>query len=298
MNTLASRFFIFKMCLATFASCHGERAHGPTEESALKWLPMTNPYFFRGIYEDGIRVCTSPQDVESQPYIRQMSQWSIQALRPWLNALKAIDPTVTATIIASCVDPHYKIKVWSAQHFKHSIRSDLRTFVKVADYAAIYTNPSNASLNVFTHEFGHAFVALGDTYLEDSHGRCRPGQPQSIMCYASAHQSQLMPDDLKGLKAQYGVFLNIEIQSGRLFKRILKPIDQTEVANQITVGAVNLIASQTINEAGYPNVVILKSRSFPENCGEINQCFSFQWNFRAPRNDELRRLLESLKQSQ
>lgn len=51
---------------------------------------------------------------------------------------------------------------------------------------------------VVLHEWGHAFIGLGDTYVEGTH-QCQPDQPISLMCSHLRSGGRILADDRNGL---------------------------------------------------------------------------------------------------
>lgn len=123
--------------------------------------------------------------------------WTKQSLLTWLRTLKVVDQRVTSSLTLTCTDRHLTINLLSGSGRSYASPSVANLYLGVA-------------YGTWTHELGHAFAGLSDTYTGSSAGACRSGQPESLMCWGAygprrdhAAWSTLWQDDIAGIQANF-----------------------------------------------------------------------------------------------
>jgi len=151
--------------------------------------------------EDTIKVCMKGQ--ASEPDLKRATEWSNESLLIWLRALKTIDIKVTSSITYTCKRPHLTWNLRSGNGRSNASPS------KVNIYLA-------RPFGTWTHELGHAFAGLSDTYAGGA-GKCKRGQPLSLMCWGAygpradhTEWSTLYADDIKGVRDHYDIVFKDE----------------------------------------------------------------------------------------
>jgi hypothetical protein len=120
-----------------------------------------------------------------------------KALKTWLTPLQKRNPKVTNTIRFSCPG-HIKITLspnftGENHHLEAQCFMGAYPHIEIRKYNYKY-------LQLMVHEFGHGFGLL-DTYYYRTSGRCKPGQPLSVMC--TNYMTELRRDDVAGINAMY-----------------------------------------------------------------------------------------------
>lgn len=122
--------------------------------------------------------------------------WAAQSMLTWLRIAATLDDKVKGRISFDCTNPDMRFKMVSGNG---------RSFAG-PNQTTLYLS---APYGTWTHELGHAFVALGDTYRGSQAGSCG-NQPQSLMCWggygprAKPDQwSTLWDDDIAGFTSTY-----------------------------------------------------------------------------------------------
>lgn len=141
----------------------------------------------------------------SQADFERAQLWSRRATLSWLRVLKSVDREVTSNIAFTCDDPDLTVRM----------RNGSGTSYAKPSWTTIYMS---RPYGTWTHEFGHALAALGDTYTNGTAGKCKPGQPQSLMCWGAYGPkkdpetfSTLWLDDIEGIQSTYKVVENGEL---------------------------------------------------------------------------------------
>lgn len=144
--------------------------------------------------ESQINICF--QGSVSSADFERAKVWARRAVLTWLRVAKLIDHRVTNQVAYTCENRHLTI----------NLRTGSGTSFASPGVTTIYTT---RPYGTWTHEFGHALAALGDTYAGGA-GSCQSGQPQSLMCWgaygprANPDQwSTLWADDIAGLQHNY-----------------------------------------------------------------------------------------------
>ena len=120
-----------------------------------------------------------------------------KALKTWLVPLQKRNPKVTNTIRFSCPG-HIKISL-TPNFTKEDGHPDAQCHMGELPHIEI-RKFNHKYYQLMVHEFGHAFGLL-DTYKNKTSGRCKPGQPLSVMCTNFMNAPQ--KDDVAGLYAMY-----------------------------------------------------------------------------------------------
>lgn len=179
------------------------------EESQLNFIPWSQSSIrqssIRHARQPVFKICLSGS-MNSQDLARAQN-WSARSVLTWLRAVKVIDNQVGGKIEFSCQSSHLTI----------SLRQGGGTSFASPGKANIYlTRP----YGTWTHELGHAFAGLSDTYSGRSAGVCRSGHPQSLMCWGAygpranpEEWSTLWTDDVAGIHHTYKVVFGGELQA-------------------------------------------------------------------------------------
>lgn len=145
------------------------------------------------IRQSSLNICLDGQATEAD--LKRAKAWSARAVLTWMRSLKVIDEKVTRQIIFTCANKHLNIH----------LRPGEGTSFASPSVATIY---STRPYGTWTHELGHAFAGLGDTYTAGA-GSCG-SQPQSLMCWGAygpranpEEWSTLWEDDIKGIQANF-----------------------------------------------------------------------------------------------
>lgn len=132
-----------------------------------------------------INVCVSSQasgaDTEKQ------KQYTLRALTEWLGALRQVNGNVTDQVAFNC----------GADSLKLNVHAGNATATGGPGFINVYPTKQ---LGTHLHEWGHAFACLGDTYQGRQAGSCKPGHPESIMCWGEYGEDRLYDDDIKGVQ--------------------------------------------------------------------------------------------------
>lgn len=123
--------------------------------------------------------------------------WATRAVLTWMRAIKLIDNRISGQLSLSCSAPNLTIK----------LRQGGGTSFASPSVTTIYlTRP----YGTWTHELGHAFAGLSDTYSGRTAGSCISGQPASLMCWGAygprtdaEKWSSLWADDVAGIQTNY-----------------------------------------------------------------------------------------------
>lgn len=129
--------------------------------------------------------------------LNRSKTWATRAVLTWMRAIKLIDQRVSGKLTLSCNAPHLTLR----------LRQGGGTSFASPSVSTIYlTRP----YGTWTHELGHAFAGLSDTYSGRAAGRCISGQPPSLMCWGAygprtdaEKWSSLWQDDVAGIQANY-----------------------------------------------------------------------------------------------
>lgn len=143
---------------------------------------------------DVYRICLNGQINPADE--QRVRDWTVRAALTWLRPLKKIDAEVTDQLMLTCDRPHMTIR----------LRPGSGTSFASPSIMTIYLS---RPFGTWSHEFGHAFTGLADTYQSGA-GKCFSNQPQSLMCWGAYGPrkdfkiwSTLWPDDIDGLYSNY-----------------------------------------------------------------------------------------------
>jgi hypothetical protein len=132
----------------------------------------------------------------SQPDFERARIWSRRGLLTWLRVAKSLDDTVLGNLAFDC----------DARHITFNLRNGRGTSFATPGIVTVYMS---RPYGTWSHEIGHAFTGLLDTYSSAA-GSCREGQPQSLMCWGAYGPrsnpnvwSTLWADDIAGLTSNY-----------------------------------------------------------------------------------------------
>ena len=186
--------FSFIVGMVGMASCG--QLPMPSVSSFIPWSSsMIRKSTIARSLEPELHICLegsmNPRDLE------RVKTWSRRAALTWLRAIKLIDNRILGRIIFSCEKSHLTIRLQQGGGTSYASPS----------VSTIYlTRP----YGTWTHEFGHAFAGLSDTYAGSAAGSCRSGQPESLMCWGAYGPranpdawSTLWQDDIKGIHYAY-----------------------------------------------------------------------------------------------
>lgn len=180
--------------LFTLASCGQKNLDN--ESAYIPWSSsMVRKSTIAKSLEGEIHICLegamNPADLE------RVKSWSRRATLTWLRAIKIYDQRVIGKLIFSCEKSHLTLR----------LRQGGGTSYASPSVTTIYlTRP----YGTWTHELGHAFAGLSDTYSGSSAGVCRSGQPESLMCWGAygpranpEKWSTQWQDDIAGIQFNY-----------------------------------------------------------------------------------------------
>jgi len=187
------RLSILILFVAVLPSCGPVQDTHEEPQSMLHFIPhrTTQNISLRYARQPVFKVCTRGA---TNP---KVEQWSVQAVLTWLRAARKIDDRVTRAVEVSCQSPHLVIEMRNGSGVSHAYPG----------HANFYTGKPFGEL---VHELGHALAGLSDTYQGRQAGNCKPGQPQSNMCWGAygpranpGQYSGLWPDDILGVHSQH-----------------------------------------------------------------------------------------------
>jgi hypothetical protein len=250
-----------------------------------QWLPLVHDHAFNGIHDLAIKICIKPQDQESKHYADRASEWANVGLRQWLKEVNQIDGSSAKSVVHSCASPHYTIKLYSPKSFPREVEGSMRSYVKLQESANMYTHTAALTAGLFTHEFGHAFASLDDTYVAEKPGVCKKGQPKSIMCYEFTGTHKLLSDDIEGVKARYCTYLMVKIATDDFVADIMKFEGLREVAAGRSLRDLKLEIAKINYEGQCPSSIMLRSAAFPTSAD-----LPFEWLIASPRGTTLKAL--------
>ncbi len=141
-----------------------------------------------------INVCLT--GTVSSADLERAKTWSRRSILTWFRIAKDMDKRVTSNIAFTCTNKHLTI----------NLRKGSGTSFASPSVATIYMS---RPYGTWTHEMGHALAGLSDTYASSA-GKCKSGQPQSLMCWGAYgpranpdEWSTLWSDDIAGFRANY-----------------------------------------------------------------------------------------------
>jgi hypothetical protein len=167
----------------------------PHEEtqSMLHFIPFstTNGISLRHAREPVFKICAQGQSNA------KVEEWAVRAALTWLKASRTIDDKVTNKAEISCSSPHININMRPGQSVSFASPGNVNFF-------------TGQKYGELLHELGHALAGLSDTYVGRQAGACKPGQPQSNMCWGAfgpranpEEYSGLWADDIEGVQSQH-----------------------------------------------------------------------------------------------
>lgn len=162
-----------------------------SEESSLKYDTLNHYYgLFKGLYA-GVKICVTG------PLANKYKHTVGDSYFKWIREIQKVDRDVLASISYNCTDPNYYVETHDTDGRAHATRGGLIRLYKNSDGATV------------THELGHMFVGLADTYVEGV-WTCKPGQPLSIMCSTQKVGNRLLQDDIIGLRHQFSNYASLD----------------------------------------------------------------------------------------
>lgn len=145
--------------------------------------------------KDVIKVCLSGSVNAAD--LEKAKLWAVRSVLAWQRTLVVLDKAVTAKVQLSCESPTIRVTLIPGRGTSLANGRSISIYV-------------GEGYGTWTHELGHAYAALGDTYWGGIAGSCQAGQPQSLMCWGAfgprsdpKKWSTLWPDDIKGIQANY-----------------------------------------------------------------------------------------------
>jgi hypothetical protein len=170
---------------------------GETSATYVTWSDgMVRSCTIAKAHEPTINVCLSGR--VSAPDLERAKAWSKRGLLTWLRVSKTRDDAVTSRIAFDC----------NARHITFNLTNGRGTSHATPSRVVIYMS---RPYGTWTHELGHAFAGLLDTYT-GSAGTCHSGHPPSLMCWGAygpranpAVWSTLWPDDIAGVAQNHAM---------------------------------------------------------------------------------------------
>lgn len=175
-------------------SCSEPAAIGEHEShSSLHYLIMSssNKCLVAKALDPEIRVCFSGSGVNEN-----VKQHVKGGILEWFEPLRKLNSRVTASVQFSCSNPQLTVNVNPGNGTASAGCGRINSY-------------SQRPYGSFLHELGHALAGLSDTYQGRQAGSCRPGQPESIMCWGAYGQNRLYPDDIEGVINQFKKFHSV-----------------------------------------------------------------------------------------
>lgn len=176
------------LCLSLLASSEISFAFKLFSDSALKQTTLAK-------IKDSSELVICLQGAMSDKDRIRAVEWSTKASLTWLRVLKQMESNRSFAVRFSCDKAHLRISM---------MRGNGRSYAGPG-WTNIYLS---SPFGTWTHELGHAFVGLADTYVLSGGraGRCQSGQPESLMCWGGygpradhTKWSTLWGDDIKGM---------------------------------------------------------------------------------------------------
>jgi len=183
MKPLRLFTFVLVGAAAGSASCSAPDEIGQQEADFRLWSGSDKCIVTKSL-EPAIKIC-----VHGQGDLDRARQMVSGSLPQWLDAVRGIHPGVTDEVEFTCDKPHGYVRVRGGSG---------RAFAS-AGKTTVY---NTSKLGTYLHEFGHAFACLGDTYTNNTAGKCQSGQPHSIMCDGFL-RTDLSEDDIAGVREQF-----------------------------------------------------------------------------------------------
>lgn len=222
-------------------------------------------YQMSGFFEGEIRLCVVAGTEVTIGARNLALENASKALAAWGGHALRIFPKVKTHIKKTCKDPHYTVTIHTTENFSRNHRKDLRAYVDGKNPNRIEVNLSDLSYGLFLHEFGHAFVGLGDTYVDDASGKCKSEQPNSIMCSHYRFGTKLMTDDLNGLKNQLPEVFSSYLLVDGIQKYFLNPISQRVIVDGLKVADLKIKFKNISYQEGKPNKLYVSFHPVEEN---------------------------------
>jgi hypothetical protein len=186
------------MCAVVFSGCGAgtsDQAHVSSPKYIQWGSNSVRSSTIADVRGDEIRVCLSGS-VTSEEFNLSRER-TTRSVLTWLRVLKVMDESVTANVTFSCDNYHLIFYLRRGSGTSYASPSTINIYM-------------NRPFGTWTHELGHAFAGLGDTYTNGTAGSCQSGQPQSLMCWGGYGPrrdqdefSTLWPDDIAGVQANY-----------------------------------------------------------------------------------------------
>jgi hypothetical protein len=167
---------------------------------------------FTAALQSAVRVCIKGK-ISEEIGEATLQKLIKRAINTWFNAIKDIEPNVTEEVEFTCDKYHLVVNANTGAGKSRALCGDIVNLATGKSEKSVY----NSTL----HELGHALAVLYDTYVGGTSMRCKPGQPQSVMCgnYTekdSDDYTALMEDDIKGFQAQYEKYKHLVLSSTEL----------------------------------------------------------------------------------
>jgi hypothetical protein len=275
------------LCLLYSFSGHAEAEKDPF----ITWIHRNR---FKGVHNAEVSLCVTPHGAIASTSIATAKKNAGSALLVWLRALAVNDPTITRKVVLSCLNPDYTVDLYRSDYFGKYLRKDLRAYVRSPESDHIRVHEGALSYGLFLHEFGHAFAALGDTYVDDATARCKEGYPASIMCSHTRFGGKLLQPDLLGLRHTYadtyGSFL---LASG--YQKFCEPWLRGAVfwveGRKVGIKAFTIKESSISYTAGYPSTLFLKVQIAPDKVVYV------PWHLTRSKQESVRRFTEMVEAS-
>jgi hypothetical protein len=242
---------------ATFVGCGSKDSTELSTTNYISWGDSSiRKSTIADVRKDTIKVCLSGR-VSNENYERSV-EWSKRSMLIWMRVLKSIDVQVTESIIYTCDSPDLTWNLINGSGTSNASASRINIYMSRA-------------FGTWTHELGHAFTGLGDTYSGRTAGSCRSGQPASLMCWGAygprkdpEEFSTLWSDDIAGAIANYKKIFRGDLEApewGEGFDHT-QPLDadapwpQAEPMNEIIVSEdmMNIVIDNSVHQEVFDDV--------------------------------------------
>ena len=194
MKNLSHKFILITLVVITLASSCGQL--DSQQDYFISWgeSSVKRSAIARSLEAD-FKICL--EGTMNAEDLTRAKTWAVRAVLTWMRPIKLVDQRISGKLTLSCNAPHLTIK----------LRQGGGTSFASPSVSTIYlTRP----YGTWTHELGHAFAGLSDTYSGRTAGQCISGQPPSLMCWGaygprtdSEKWSSLWQDDVVGVQTNY-----------------------------------------------------------------------------------------------
>ncbi len=231
------------------AGCGTENAEKISSTDYISWGDSSvRSSTISDVRKETIKVCLSGS--VSSENLERSKEWSKRSMLTWMRIFKSIDAEVTDSLTYTCNSPDITWNLRNGSGTSNASPSRINIYM-------------SRPYGTWTHELGHAFIGLSDTYSGRTAGSCKSGQPASLMCWGAYGPranpddfSTLWQDDVDGAIANYKKVFGGELSApdwGEGFDHT-QPIDaenpwpEAVTVSEITMDQMDVVIDESLHE--------------------------------------------------